>query len=389
MNLPDPRIKVALLTNTIAPARIPIYTGLAAQFDLLVLHGGPEKNRDSWHAIEKQLTNAKVKKAWGWVIRLAKRENGRILDYQYIHIRPGYAWHLLLFRPEAVITNEMGLRTLTALVYGTLFRKPVWVWCGSTLHSERNIGPARRLLRVVIAKWARQWISYGQTTTEYLLSLGIKRDDILQIQNAVDERRFSRGTTATFEIQPRPVLLHVGQFIPRKGIDLLLRAAATLEKEGREFSLLLVGSGPDKASLRQLSEELQLKNVYFEHSQVPEKMQSVYRSGDVLIFPTLEDVWGLVANEAMLAGLPVLCSKYAGCAPELFPPANIFDPRNPHEFTTKLREAVAGALPKPDLSRLKTTPQIVNSMVSAIENSARRESGLPQTASDEKPSGHS
>jgi glycosyltransferase involved in cell wall biosynthesis len=369
------RLKLALMVNMIAPARIPVYSGLARNFDLLVLHGGTERNRDSWRDLDKTLSNARVRRIWGWQIRKAKKVGGRIFDYQFIHLSPGLLWHLLWSRPDAVVTIEMGLRTVLALSYGTLFRKPVWVWWGGTRHSERTIGLARRILRHLVSRWARHWISYGETSTEYLLTLGIPRHRILQIQNAVDERRFCSDPEPEFRIHPRPVLLHVGQFIPRKGIDLLLKAAAVLQNDGEQFSLLLVGSGPDKLTMERLVKDLHLKEVHFYPSQAPEKMPSVYRSADVLIFPTLEDVWGLVANEAVLCGLSVLCSKYAGCAEELFAPNSTFDPNNLEEFVAKLRKAVAGRLPKPEPSRLKTTAEIVDLLVRAIEDSVHSQTG--------------
>jgi glycosyltransferase involved in cell wall biosynthesis len=371
MAVPVQTSKLALLTNAIAPARIPLYQGLASSFDLVVLHGGTESNRDSWHDLGNMLPNAKVKRAWGWKIRTAKTENGEIVDYRYFHLTPGYIWHLLRLRPEIVITNEMGFRTLVSLFYGSLFRRPVWVWWGGTLHTERHVGPARRILRKVICLWARHWISYGESSTEYLLSLGVNRQRILQIQNAVDEQRFAGREEPEFDIHPRPVLLHVGQYIGRKGIELLLRAVAVLQQDGHEFSLLLVGSGPDKQRLERLAVDLGIKNVHFYSSRRPEEMPRVYRSADVLIFPTLEDVWGLVANEAMLSGLAVLCSKYAGCADELFCRDNIFDPKDPVDFALKLQKAITGELPKSNLSCLKTTPQILGALVPALENSIR------------------
>jgi glycosyltransferase involved in cell wall biosynthesis len=299
---------------------------------------------------------------------------GKIRDGRHLHITPGFIWHLFRFRPDAVVSNEMGFRTLQALLYGTLMRKPVWVWWGGTLHTERLIGPVRRTMRFVVSRWARRWISYGQTSTEYLMSLGVPRDRIVQIQNSVDESQYSANAEPEFNLQPRPVLLHVGQFIARKGIDLFLRASAVLQKDGHEFSLLFVGSGPDRQKLEQLASDLQLKNVHFHSSRESGKMPSVYCSGDVLIFPSLADVWGLVANEAVLSGLPVLCSKHAGCAPELFTDASIFDPENPDEFVAKLREAVAGRLPEPDISRLRATPEIVSRIFTAIEASAPKSS---------------
>jgi glycosyltransferase involved in cell wall biosynthesis len=372
MPTPDRNLKLALLTNMVAPSRIPVYRGLGSSFDLLLLHGGSEANRDSWRDLDTSLPNASVKRAWGWQIRMAKKENGETIDHRYLHLTPGYIWHLLRFRPDVVVTNEMGLRTLISLTYGALFGKPVWVWWGGTLHTERKLGPARRALRTVVSLWARRWISYGQSSSEYLVSLGVDSNRILQIQNAVDEQRFAAPTKPGFDLHPRPVLLHVGQFIARKGIELLLQAAAALQKEGKEFSLLLVGSGPDKQALERLAAHLNIKHAHFESSRPPEEMPSVYRSADVLIFPTLEDVWGLVANEAMLSGLSVLCSKYAGCANELFRPDNIFNPKDPAEFAVKLGKAISGELPKSDLSCLKSTSQIVGDLVRALESSARR-----------------
>jgi glycosyltransferase involved in cell wall biosynthesis len=365
------RLRVALLVNIIAPAKMPLFSGLAERFDLLLLHGGMESNRDSWSDAEQKVSGATIKRVWGWQIPL-KKMDGKISDRRHLHITPGLLWHLFRFRPDVIVTNEMGLRTVLALSYGTLFRKPVWVWWGGTLHTEHQIGIVRRMLRFVVSRWARHWFSYGETSSEYLTSIGIPRDCIVQIQNGVDETRFSTDAPREFQVQPRPVLLHAGQLIARKGVDLLLKACGALQKEGLEFSLLLVGGGPDQETLEQLVRDLQLMNVHFYRSLGSDKMPGVYRSGDALILPTLSDVWGVVANEAVLSGIPVLCSKYAGCAKELFTEDSVFDPEDAGEFVAKLRNAVVGKLPKPDRSRIKTTAEIVNRMIFAIEESSTR-----------------
>ena len=366
------KTKVALLINMISPARISLYSRLAEAFDFLILYGGAERNRDSWRGFEKALPEATVTRAWGWQIPFARKQDGQSFDEQYLHINPGYLWQLIKFNPEVVVTSEMGARTLLALIYGTLFRKPVWVWWGGTIHTEsKKAGRVKRLLRSLLSGWAQNWISYGQSSTEYLLGLGIARTRILEIQNTADERHFEKTVSPQFELRPRPVLLYVGQFIGRKGVDLFLRAAASLHREGLEFSILLVGNGRDKAAAEHSAAELGLTSVQFHPSQPPESMPGVYRSADVLVFPTLEDPWGLVASEAMLAGIPVLCSKYAGCAEELFSMESIFDPQNPVEFREKLRLAVAGGLPAPDLRRLRTTPQVASALIAALEHSAR------------------
>jgi glycosyltransferase involved in cell wall biosynthesis len=282
----------------------------------------------------------------------------------------------LRFRPDAIISTEMGFRSMLALAYGTVFRKPVWIWWGGTLHSERSIGGFKQTLRKVFTLWADRWITYGQTSTEYLLHLGVKRDRILQSQNAIDDERFKSSVEPAWVIEPRPVVLHVGQFIERKGIGALLDAAARLQENGFEFSMLLVGSGRDKQALERRAELLGLKNVHFLPPQPPDRMPAVYRSADLVVFPTLEDVWGLVANEAILSGIPVLCSKYAGCAPELFTPENIFSPEDLNEFSQKLGAAISGRLSKADPGRLKSTKQVGRDLVQELNRvlpSARAE----------------
>jgi glycosyltransferase involved in cell wall biosynthesis len=370
------KIKLAILLNMIAPYRLPLYSALAEQFDLLVLHGGKEANRDTWDGIEKALPKAKVIRAGGWQIRYAKKINGEVFDEKFVHITPGFLWHLWRFQPDAIISNEMGFRSMVALAYAKLFRKPVWLWWGGTLHSERNTDRIRKALRKVITTWADRWVTYGQTSTEYLLSLGVKREQILQSQNGIDETRFKANVPPAWTINPKPVVLHVGQFIERKGVGLLIDAAAELQKEGCEFSLLLVGSGRDKPAMQRRAEALGLKNIYFQPAQPPERMPAVYRSADLVVFPTLEDVWGLVANEAILCGVPVLCSKYAGCAPELFTSETTFSPDDPSEFREKLRGMISGRTCAPDAGRLKSTRQIAGEVVQELNRCVLQDSRL-------------
>jgi glycosyltransferase involved in cell wall biosynthesis len=332
--------------------------------DLTILHGDTESNRSSWKEITVE--TARDRRVFGWQFSLTKRQRGEACDHWFLHLEPGYITELVRERPDAVITDEMGFRTLVGLAYGTCFRKPVWVWWGGTPHTERHVGRFRRLLRGVVARWAKRWISYGQTSTDYLLTLGIPRERILQIQNCVDETWYSTEGMSALDAQPKPVLLHVGRMVAGKGIAEFLHAAARLQQEGLTFSIVLVGGGRECAKLQRLSTELGLQNVRFYPAQPPKAMPAFYRSADVLIFPTMTDVWGLVANEAMLSGLPVLCSRYAGCAPELFDAESIFDPANEKEFVDALRRAVAGQLPRADKSRLWSTAEVGDVIAKAV-----------------------
>jgi glycosyltransferase involved in cell wall biosynthesis/peptidoglycan/xylan/chitin deacetylase (PgdA/CDA1 family) len=360
-NIGKPR--VCLLTNMIAPSRVPLYRQLANHFDLSILHGKIEANR-TWPELKVDGAQAKIIR--GWQLRFERREDEKTFDTWFFHVEPGYATELIRRRPEAIITTEMGMRSVIALLYGAVIRKPVWVWWGGTIHTEQNIGYFRRVIRKIFSRVVCHWISYGLTSTEYLESIGVGRAKILQIQNSVDERIFSHPTSPAFEVIPKPVLLYVGRLVERKGVPAFFHAAAQLQSEGYLFSILLVGGGPKLPELRDLVQELGLNNVHFEGSLPPDRLRGCYRSADVLIFPTLGDVWGLVANEAILSGTKVLCSKFAGCATELFDGDSIFDPTDHDEFVNMLRKAVTGELPNPDPTRLSSSIEVADMIAKDI-----------------------
>ncbi len=352
--------RLAILTNIIAPYRIAVYRELARSFEVTIFVSGDESNRPTWRNVHAHLIESgiRVEKVWGIKVPLHIRRHGHYFDVKYLHINPGFFTSLLHFKPDAIISNEMGFRSLMAVFYGKLLQRPVWIWWGGTLHTERSIGLVKKLWRRMFIYLVYRWISYGLTSTDYLLSLGVPKSSILQIQNCIDETLFVKQVEPSFSFYPRPVILFVGQMIGRKGVDLLLEAVARAQQKGYRFSLVLVGDGPEKPSLQAKAEKLGLRDTHFLPGQNPERMPSVYRSADVFIFPSLEDVWGLVVNEALWCGIPVIASIYAGCTPEIVPPQNRFDPLDPKSFDDILERALACRIAPPDASFLLTSKDV-------------------------------
>lgn len=345
--------KVVKLVNIVAPYRVPVYEVLGDAFDFVVLTSGSESNRGTW---EDNLGNAafRARQSKGWSFTIWQKQKGKAFYPRYMHITVGYFFDLIKERPAAVISIEMGFRTLIAWLYCLLWRKPLWVWWGGTLVTEAGAGRVKRVLRKFFSKVVPRWISYGETSTEYLESLGIARSKILTIQNCVDHRKFSKLPEPRFADLERPVGLVVGQMVPLKGLDALLETLKRLKDNGKEFDLLLVGGGPFRDHYMEMATTMGLSRVKFVDALKPQEMPSVFASADFLIFPTLADVWGLVANEAILSGIPVLCSTRAGCYREVVPESNWFDPLDPDQFEKKLEEALEGKLAPADPTRLKT-----------------------------------
>ena len=101
------------------------------------------------------------------------------------------------------------------------------------------------------------------------------------------------------------VVVSVGQFIHRKGFDVLLKAWAKCSPEN---VLYIIGAEPTEEYLA-LKNQLELKNVFFVGFKAKEELKQYYRAADLFVLPTREDIWGLVVNEAMANGLPVITTN--------------------------------------------------------------------------------
>ena len=96
-----------------------------------------------------------------------------------------------------------------------------------------------------------------------------------------------------------------------------LRWSLFSSKEQNAGSLVLVGDGPERGPLENMVRDLRLRDVTFAGRCAYDAIAGHYAAADVLVMPTLEDNWSLVVPEAMACGLPILCSRYNGCWPEL------------------------------------------------------------------------
>jgi hypothetical protein len=143
------------------------------------------------------------------------------------------------------------------------------------------------------------------------------------------------------------VFLYVGRLIPLKGLPELLSAWSGLDSLVRgRANLLLVGDGPERAPLEALCRENGLTNVRFVVAVDYDRIAPYYAAADLFVMPTLEDNWSLVVPEAMACGLPILCSKYNGCWPELVREGEngwVFDPLDRPRTCGSLKTTIAAS----------------------------------------------
>jgi 1,2-diacylglycerol 3-alpha-glucosyltransferase len=118
-----------------------------------------------------------------------------------------------------------------------------------------------------------------------------------------------------------PVVLFVGRLLERKGGDDLIAAVAELQRARPDVRLVFVGDGPLRAEWEALAAvRLRSGTFRFAGSRPLDELPLYYQLADVFVLPSHEEVWGLVVNEAALAGLPVVVSETCGAAPDLVEP---------------------------------------------------------------------
>lgn len=110
------------------------------------------------------------------------------------------------------------------------------------------------------------------------------------------------------------MVLSVGQFIYRKGYDILLNAWKELDKD---YQLVIIGGGNLRSEYESIIRENGYRNVTLVGFVEPTKLTQYYKAADLFVLPTREDVWGLVINEAMAYGLPVVSTDRCQSAVEL------------------------------------------------------------------------
>ncbi len=207
------------------------------------------------------------------------------------------------------------------------------VWFRSETHlGLRRSGWKRRLRDFVLrvaAPLIDRFLAIGTANKDYYRSLGVSDKKIANVPYTVDNDRFiaaarlssdeRAAVRQTFGLPAgRPVVLFASKLIPRKHADDVIHAVARLRDEGVPLSLLIVGTGEMEGTLRSLVTTLQLSgHVIFGGFVNQAELPQVYSVADVFVLPAENEPWGLIVNEVMCAGVPVVVAAEVGCVPDL------------------------------------------------------------------------
>ena len=133
--------------------------------------------------------------------------------------------------------------------------------------------------------------------------------------------------------------LYVGRIIPHKNVEFLIKSFLDAFSANEDVKLKIVGTGKSLEELRKKYSKS--PNISFEGPKFGQDLVDAYHTSNVLVTPSLNEPWGLVVNEALSAGLPVLASSRVGAVYDLIENRDtgfIFDPEKPEELKILMRK---------------------------------------------------
>jgi len=312
--------RLTVITEIIAPYRLPVFNALA-RLDGVNLHviflAENDLAKRQWLVYKHEIRfSYQVLPSWRWRVG----RNNLLFNW-------GLVSALRQAAPDAILCGGYNYPAAwRALLWAGRKHVPFLLWAES---NTRDFRSGRAWIEFLKTRFLRRCDGYvvpGKSSLEYLKEYETREEAIFTAPNAVDTQFFAQragrvrsdaGVRKRFNL-PARFFLFVGRLVAEKGVFDLLHAYQTLPAKFREqIGLVFVGDGAARSRLSSLAARINSGVVHFAGFVQREDLPVYYALADALVFPTRTDPWGLVVNEAMACGLPVICSRAAGCAEDL------------------------------------------------------------------------
>jgi glycosyltransferase involved in cell wall biosynthesis len=312
---------LVVISEIIAPYRIPVFNALARrpEIDLKVIFlAKTDPSTRQWRIYADEIQFAyEIMPSW----RTRLKKYNLLLNQKVIH-------SLRKANPDAIVCGGYNyLASWQALRWAKQNDVPFLLWCESTANDKRAGHRLVESLKKNFFDKCDGCIVPGSAAGEYGRQMGVSPEHIFLAPNAVDNELFAsraneaRGSAPWLRADlnlPERYFLFVGRLVKSKGVLELLEAYGSLNENLRsQVGLVLAGDGPLRPELERLAKSTCPGTVRFAGFVQRDDLAKYYGLADCLVFPTHSDPWGLVVNEAMACGVPVICGQSAGCAADL------------------------------------------------------------------------
>lgn len=292
-------MKVLYMVNVPAPYMVNYFNELGKYCDLTVI-------------FEKS-TSTERDKSWNQYV--FKNFKGIILKGISTSVDMAFCPQIIKYLKkneyDYIFSSAMATPTgIIAIEYMKLKRIPFY------LESEGGFAKDGKGLKEHLKKFVMSGATgYFSTTAigdDYFVAYGADKKKIYKYPfTSLYEKDILRGPVDKTEkcklrvelgVKEKKMIISVGQFIHRKGFDILIKAAQEISED---VGIYIVGGEPTEEYIR-LKNDCNVTNIHFVGFKSKVSLEKYYKASDLFVLPTREDIWGLVVNEAMAYGLPVI-----------------------------------------------------------------------------------
>ena len=297
-------MKVLFLSNYPSPYRVHFFNELGKSCDLTVLF--EEGNEEQTHRDKRWFVNNFVNfKAV--FLRTFKILNKKLFCYNIRQYLKDKEFDIIIICNYSTLT---GINTISYLKRNNV---KFAIEADGGMHKDGR-GFREWLKRYLISS-ANWWLSTSGITDKYFIYYGADKKNIFRYpftsllsQDLITEPisgQEKQKIKDELGINEDKVILSIGQFIHRKGFDVLINACKYIPET---TGVYIIGGQAPEEYINQKN-KLGLKNVHFVDFKPKAKLMQYFKASNIFVLPTREDIWGLVINEAMAFGLPVITTN--------------------------------------------------------------------------------
>lgn len=293
---------IVLITSNIAPYRLKWCEELANFFRVTIYYTKDKEINYNDSFLKHKSEKCKIEK-----LRNTKDDGKDYLCLDVIRVIKESKESLIIFDGYGPKTNLLGL------FYCKLKRIDSIINVDGYPTDRKNSKIINIVRRFVISKLGNYFFCGGENVKKYLISFGAEKEKIVvhnfsSISNneildkpLTKEEKYSVRRELNINTD-KDIVLGVGRFVPLKRFEDLIRA---IKRCKSDCELYILGGKPTKEYISLVDDA---KNIHFLDFVLPEDVYKYYEMSNLFVLPSETDVWGLVINEAMAKGLPVISS---------------------------------------------------------------------------------
>jgi glycosyltransferase involved in cell wall biosynthesis len=256
-------------------------------------------------------------------------------------------------QPNAMLIHSYSTPDARACLLWCRRNRRVAVLVAESTQSDGARVPWREAVKRTLVRQFDAALVSGTRSLRYAIALGIPEDRAARGYSVVDNDYFwsqaetVRHDPSSARTRPglddaTPFFLASARFIERKDLPTLLSGYRRYrERSTNPWRLVLLGDGPLRPAVAEMLKVHDIQGVSLPGWQQIDALPAYYALASAFVHPAIVDQWGLVVNEAMASGLPVVVSTGAGCSTDLVREGVngfTFDPRDPEGLAVRLRQ---------------------------------------------------